>query len=239
MIVSYDPKIEKELYRKLISAEKKYISKLEYLLSTGQTMTPKTLKHKIAKAEKMLKNVTADFKKEYVGNMEAFFERTIENVFKNELKIVAVNWNSISRKEFERLKVGGLAFMHNYEENIIKKVQTELYLSFLNGESYTDAFKRIKPFGNDRSRPKVMVRDQMERVYQTSIVEAYGATGHPQDFLYYWTGPDDERTTDICTDRKSRNPYTWEQVCSMDSHPHIQCRHRWVAEMAKTLEKSI
>ncbi|HPH11307.1 MAG TPA: phage minor head protein [Thermotogota bacterium] len=214
--------------RQLIALQLQYIDSLEMLLSSRRTMYPKTMETKLRKAREMLAEQVKDFRGKYSEVMIEVYEKTISGVIKNELK-TTINWNAISQRELDRLKQAGLAFMDNYQDDMIKKIKSQLYVSFLNGESYLDAYNRIKPIGNDQSRPKMMIRDQMERVYQSAIVEAYGSTGDPDEYVYNWVGPDDERTTEICDERKRGNPYTWEEVKSMDSHPHIQCRHRWQA----------
>jgi hypothetical protein len=207
--------------------QQKYINQLQDLLDSGQTLTPKTVKTKIRRAKERL----ADFEKEALKEVKEAIEKAYSgtlNEVADELGI-KLNIDAISPRELEELEDFGSYYMHNYSDDVIKSVQMQLQVGMLNGESVSDAYERIRPIGNAVARPRVMIRDQVSLARQRAIVSAYGATGHPQDFDYYWDGPDDERTTAICAERKAHNPYTWEQVKELDPHPHIQCRHRWRA----------
>lgn len=50
------------------------------------------------------------------------------------------------------------------------------------------------------------------------------------EYLYDWVGPNDERTTEICTDIKTENPYSLEEIqtATDGGEPHINCRHNCV-----------
>ena len=207
--------------------QEKYIKELQDLLESGQTLTPKTVKTKIRRAKERL----GDFEKEALKEVKDAIEKAYSgalNEVSDELGI-RLNIDAISPRELEELEDFGSYYMHNYSDDVIKSVQMQLQVGMLNGESVSDAYERIRPIGNAVARPRVMIRDQVSLARQRAIVSAYGATGHPQDFDYYWDGPDDERTTEVCAERKAHNPYTWEDVKNMDPHPHIQCRHRWRA----------
>jgi len=206
-----------------------FIRRLEYLLASGRTMSkPQTIENKIQRANQMLDQIIEPFQKRYAVAMQEAYRDAVLRVAQE--TGMRPNFHAVSTKEIDRLKRAGLEFMHNYKEDMIRKVKAQLYVSFMNGESYYEAYRRIRPYGNDKARPRVMIRDQMARTYQAGIIEGYGATGNPQDYDYYWTGPEDERTTEICEDRKDGNPYTWDDVKELEYHPHIQCRHRWVAK---------
>jgi hypothetical protein len=219
--------VTRQTLHRVLTLQKKYIRDLSDLLESGRTLTLKTVETKIRRAKERLELYEKELRNIIKGATDRVWSDTLMDTF-NELGI-RPNLDAVSGKNLSILETVGLKFMDNYEESMIQQIKTQLYISLLNGESATDAYNRIRPVGNSDARPKVMIRDQLSRVYQQSIIEAYGATGHPQDFDYYWTGPDDERNTEICKERKAGNPYTWEQVNSMDSHPHIQCRHRWRA----------
>jgi len=51
-----------------------------------------------------------------------------------------------------------------------------------------------------------------------------------EEFEYDWVGPQDERTTEICTDIKAGNPYSLEEIqqATDGGEPHINCRHNAV-----------
>lgn len=222
-------KIEAELLKQIIKSQKRYLDTIAAKLATGQTLTPKTLEWKIKTATERLGMLRRDFKVYYSKE----FDRTLDKFLKigaKQIGMKTINFEAVPYQRFETLKRVGLEFMMNYADDVYKKVKSQLYVSLLNGESYTDAWNRIRPIGNERARPKVMVRDQMSRIAQQAVETSYMASGHPQDFDYYWMGPTDERTTEVCMERKKGNPYTYEQMKAMDSHPHIQCRHRWVAK---------
>lgn len=225
----------RQTLHRVLTLQKKYIRDLSDLLESGRTLTPKTAETKIRRAKERLELYEKELRNIIKGATDRVWSDTLMDTF-NELGI-RPNLDAVSGKNLSILETVGLKFMDNYEESMIQQIKTQLYISLLNGESATDAYKRIRPIGNADARPKVMIRDQLSRVYQQSIVESYGATGHPQDFEYYWTGPDDERTTEICEERKAGNPYSWEQVKELDSHPHIQCRHRWRAVLKVVAEE--
>lgn len=226
--------VTRQTLNQVSSLQKQYIRDLSDLLESGNTLTPKTVETKIKRAKERLKEYEKEMKSVFKEATKEVWNGTLTDTFK-EMK-VRPNLDAVSGRQLATLETAGLQFMHNYEDSMIQQVKTQLYVSLLNGESATDAYKRIQPLGNANARPKVMIRDQLSRTYQQAIIESYGATGHPQDFEYYWTGPDDERTTEICEERKAGNPYSWEQVKELDSHPHIQCRHRWRA-VAKSQEQ--
>jgi len=216
------------MIRKMMTLQSRFIRDLETLLASGHDPRVKTIEAKLERARNRLDDLMVGFEKEYAKALNRAYREGVTRVAK-ELK-TAANFNAVSAREIERLRIAGLQFMENYRDDMIRRIKTELYLSFMNGESYLDAYERIRPLGNNRARPKVMIRDQMARTYQSGIIEGYGAAGNPQDYDYYWTGPEDERTTDICEDRKRGNPYSWDDVKELETHPHIQCRHRWVAK---------
>ena len=148
-------------------------------------------------------------------------------------KKIAGNFDKISYSRLEQLKRAGLQFLDNYTQDMVQLVQDQLYIAYMNGESFEEAYRRIRPYGNNKARPSVMIRDQMARISQIAVQEGYKAADNAKKYEYYWEGPDDERTTDICRDRKSRNPYTYEEMIELNPHPHIQCRHRWVRRLKK------
>lgn len=51
-----------------------------------------------------------------------------------------------------------------------------------------------------------------------------------EEYEYDWIGPDDDRTTEICTDIKANNPYSLEEIerATDGGEPHINCRHNAV-----------
>lgn len=220
-------RIQRATQNRVLALQRKYIGDLEEIVDSGQSVTPKTMKTKLLRARERLK----DFQRE----VENLVGEKAKEVFFGTLKDVAdelrmgVNLDAVSGKALAVLRDHAFTACENYAEDILKNVRTQLYLSLINGESYSDAYGRIKPLGNARARPQVMIRDQLSLIHQKAILEGYGSSGHPQDFEYWWTGPDDERTTEVCDERKAGNPYTWEQVKDMEIHPHIQCRHRWRA----------
>lgn len=48
-----------------------------------------------------------------------------------------------------------------------------------------------------------------------------------EEYEYEWVGPQDERTTEICTDIKADNPYPLDELMQVTDggEPHINCRH--------------
>lgn len=51
-----------------------------------------------------------------------------------------------------------------------------------------------------------------------------------EKYEYNWVGPQDERTSEICTDIKMGNPYSLEDIMNVTDggEPHINCRHNVV-----------
>jgi hypothetical protein len=230
---------ERELLTALWRAQRRYINSLEGIIATGQSVTPKTMQHKMKRAQQQIMSLEQEIAGKVNEASKELYRETILEVGPNPHSLrKTINWNAVPKEEIKRLATMGTELMKNYTDDIIKQVNTQLQLSLLNGESYTEAFERIKPIGNATARPKVMIRDQMARVYHHATVAAYGAWGNPQDFTYDWVGPDDARTTDVCRERKEGNPYTWEQVQELDPHPHIQCRHRWVANVVPVMDET-
>lgn len=222
-------KIEDELVREIVGSQKRYIDSLASKLASGQTLTPKTLQWKLKTASERSRLLQEDFRKYYFQ----FFDSTLDQFLKltaEEIGTGQINFDAVPWDKFKALKDGGLEFMKNYADTVQKKVRSQLYIAMLNGENCTDAWLRIKPIGNERARPKIMVRDQISRVAQRAIMTGYSALDNPDDFLYWWTGPDDSRTTEECRERKAKNPYTYDEMKKLPYHPHIQCRHRWVAK---------
>lgn len=222
-------KIEEELVREIVKAQKAYLEAIAAKLASGRTLTPKTLQWKLKTAKERGGLLRRDLAVYYNQSFEKCLDQFL-NMAAKDIGLKQVNFEAVPWDRFKILQDVGLRFMHNYSDDMYKKVRSQLYVSMLNGETYTEAWLRIKPFGNQWARPKVMVRDQMARVAQEAIVATYKSSGHSTDYLYDWVGPDDERTTEICDDRKKGNPYTYEQMKDMNPHPHIQCRHRWVAK---------
>lgn len=221
--------LEIDFIKFLMKHQKEYISRLEDILDSNKTLTIKTIERKLKRAREMNKQIYDDVKKRYINSYDKVFEDTIKELYKDEN--ISGSFNKISWSRVSKLKQSGLVFMDNYTEDMIKNIKTQLYISYVNGESFEEAYERIKPYGNNSSRPKVMVRDQMSRISQEAIEEGYKAADNADKYYYYWTGPSDSRTTDICEDRKNKNPYTLEQMLKLDSHPHIQCRHRWTRRL--------
>ncbi len=221
--------IEEDFVKKVVKSQKAYLDDLAAKLASGRTLTPKTLEWKIKTAKERLGMLRRDLKVFYSDAFDKTFDRFLK-MGAEQIGMDKINFEAVPYGQFKTLKDAGLEYMINYSDDMYKKVKSQLYVSLMNGESYTDAWLRIKPFGNERARPKVMIRDQMSRVAQRAIEASYKASGKPQDFMYYWTGPDDARTTKECKERKRGNPYTYEQMKGMDYHPHIQCRHRWTAK---------
>ena len=48
-------------------------------------------------------------------------------------------------EQINQLAKTGLVIHAEYEDDIVKFVKSQLYVSLLNGESYRDALNRIKP----------------------------------------------------------------------------------------------
>ena len=196
-------KIEDELVREIVGSQKRYIDSLASKLASGQTLTPKTLQWKLKTANERSRLLQEDFRKYYFQ----FFDSTLDQFLKltaEEIGTGQINFDAVPWDKFKALKDGGLEFMKNYADAVQKKVRSQLYIAMLNGENCTDAWLRIKPIGNERARPKIMVRDQISRVAQRAIMTGYSALDNPDDFLYWWTGPDDSRTTEECRERKAK-----------------------------------
>lgn len=214
----------------LLKNQRKYADNIAKILATGQTVTPKTLQWRLKKAKEVMAEMQKDILPLYrKGQLEAFKTILIESA--KDIQ-ESPNFKAVPWKQTRILADTGVKFMKNYTLDVQKRLISRLYIAQLNGEGYSAVYDEIKPWlrGNKRSRPSIVVRDQMARIAQEAIVASYGASGHPQDYEYWWTGPDDLRTSEICKERKRKNPYTWEQVKKMNAHPHIQCRHRWTAK---------
>ena len=125
---------------------------------------------------------------------------------------------------------GGLIFMKNYTVDMEILIKKRLALGMLDGQTYAEVAKDLEALipANAHRRIPVMVRDQSSRIYQESIEKRY-LKEKKLIKEFRWEGPLDKRTTPICRARQEGNPYTLEQMERMDPHPHIQCRHRWVA----------
>ncbi len=213
--------------------QKKFYVQISEYLATGKTITPKTLETRVKRAEKIFNDLyTNEFKKDYYkaqGNLfKALFKQNNSDFnIKNDM--TSINWQRI-----DMVRKAGLKFTDNYSDDIIKKLRSRLYIGMMNQENYFTTYEDIKSWlvgANAQARPKIIVRDQMARIAQESIVESYKVNPDKDKYDYYWTGPDDSRTSQICKDRKKGNPYTWEEVEKMSAHPHILCRHRWVAKL--------
>ena len=218
-------KITNKLLKDLLKLQKEYVKELREAFESERTLTPKTLKRKIKYAEQKWN--------EMIRKQKINYRKRQKNVFRQILDLVKAEENlnfKLSKIDWKRLNYladAGLKFVDNYSADTINKVKTQLYLSFLNGESYKEAYKRIKPIGNSRARPSIMIRDQISRIAQEAITQAYINDPDADKYDYYWTGPSDSRTTDICMERKAKNPYALKDVKKLSPHPHIQCRHRW------------
>ena len=227
-------KITNKLLKDLLKLQKGYVKELRETFESERTLTPKTVRKKIKYAETRWNEKILEIKKRYRTEQKKVFKKILELAKQEEdlkFQFGHVEWDRINT-----LADVGLKFMDNYKIDMINKIKTQLYLSLINGESFKEAYKRIKPLGNNKARPSVMIRDQMSRIAQEAITQAYIHDEDREEYEYYWTGPTDKRTTKICMDRKSKNPYTYEEMKKLDPHPHIQCRHRWVRK-PKVLNK--
>jgi SPP1 gp7 family putative phage head morphogenesis protein len=113
---------------------------------------------------------------------------------------------------------------------MIQLAKKRIVLGMMSGESYDEVAKDLQKMipANAHRRIPVMVRDQSSRIYQESTKACY--IKHKKLIKEFrWEGPLDNRTTPICRARQENNPYTLEQMERMNPHPHVQCRHRWVA----------
>lgn len=218
--------VSNSLIQQLVELQRTYITNLSETLDSDSGVTPKTIVQKTKKAKKMWHELLRVQQEKYKESQISFFKDVMDTVGKDEG--IGVNFDAVPWEQINQLAKTGLVFMQNYEDDIVKFVKSQLYVSLLNGESYRDALNRIKPIGNNKARPAVMIRDQMSRIYQSAINTVYKGDPDKGDYVYMWTGPTDSRTTEICKARKAKNPYSIEDVEKLDPHPHIQCRHRWV-----------
>ena len=219
----------KQFLRKLMRSQQEYIRQLESILDSAKVPNLAEIQDKVARAKEINNQVYADIKKVYADFHEKVFDTTLRTLYKTEK--IAGNFDKISYSRLEQLKRAGLQFLDNYTQDMVQLVQDQLYIAYMNGESFFEAYQRIRPYGNNKARPQVMIRDQMARISQIAVQEGYKAAYNAKKYEYYWEGPDDERTTDICKERKAKNPYTYEEMIELNPHPHIQCRHRWVRRL--------
>lgn len=140
--------------------------------------------------------------------------------------------------------------LKNYTADMLRIVENQLSVAIMNGESYVRVINRLKDQIKRaaKRRVEVMVRDQIGRAMQMGIWNGYKENENRIKY-FLWIGPNDDRTTDWCKNRKRLNPWDPEVVFRLNKenpvsykgleitdpktgsfqHPHIQCRHRWVA----------
>ncbi len=220
---------EQELVERLLEPLKRYVRDAMLRL-TGD---------KLVKANRIMNErvrEVARILRQWYGETSPVYRQYIEGVYRlgwthgAEMLGVEASFALLPKKEIEQLVKAGLVYMYNYNEDMIQLVKKRLALAILNGESYftvqKDLLKKIPQ--NGKRRIKVMVRDQIGRVYQYSTNDFLD---RHKDMIkeYRWMGPLDKRTTVICRDRQMHNPYTYEDFKRLDPHPHIQCRHGWIA----------
>ena len=222
-------KFSVQFLNRLMKSQREYIRQLESILDSNKVPNIAEIQDKVARAKEISNQVYADIKKVYSQFHEEVFETTLRTLYRTEN--ISGNFDKVSYSRLEQLKKSGLVFMDNYVQDMVQLVQDQLYIAYMNGESFFEAYQRIRPYGNNKARPQVMIRDQMARISQVAVQEGYKAAYNAKKYEYFWEGPDDERTTDICRERKSRNPYTYEEMIELNPHPHIQCRHRWVRRL--------
>lgn len=223
--------VDANLIKFLLTKQQEYVKYIEDILDSERVVTQKTMQRKLTRAKQIQKQISQDIKNKLSDEYVKTYEETVKALYKQEN--FKGNFNQVSWSRIKKIQTAGLSFLDNYTEDMYKKVKNELNIAYMNGESFYEAFERIKPIGNNKSRPKIMIRDQMSRISQTAIEEGYKSDPKADEYEYYWTGPDDSRTTDICEDRKAQNPYTFKQMKKLDPHPHIQCRHRWTRKLKR------
>jgi len=143
--------------------------------------------------------------------------------------------------------------MKNYAGDLMRTIENILTAGIISGTP-TDVLTKIlaKEIPQTaKRRVEVMVRDQIGNALQQGIYKTYKEY---EDVIetYRWVGPSDNRTTKWCRNRKqitNEEPWTKEEVEKYISqnpqtlngleiransgtflHPHIQCRHRLLAE---------
>ena len=220
---------ENELVQKLLEPLIRYVKDaMPRLSGEKRVIADRIMREKVTEVARILK--------QWYGETSPVYREYVEAIYRlgwthaAEMLGVEASFGLLPRKEIEQLVNAGLVYMQNYNEDMIQMVKKRLALAILNGEDYLtvqrDLLKRIPKDG--KRRIKVMVRDQVGRIYQYSTNRFLD---DHKDLVrqYRWMGPLDERTTEICRNRQMHNPYTYEDFKRLDPHPHIQCRHGWVA----------
>ena len=220
---------ENELVQRLLEALKRYEQEAMALLNIDDTVKiNRLMNERVSEIARILKQWYGEASPIYREYMEAVYRLGWTHAA--EMLGVEASFGLLPKREIEQLMKAGLVYMQNYNEDMIQMVKKRLALAILNGEDYLtvqkDLLKKIPKDG--KRRIKIMVRDQVGRIYQYSTNRFLD---DHKDLIqeYRWMGPLDKRTTEICRNRQMHNPYTYEDFKRLDPHPHIQCRHGWVA----------
>ena len=212
---------------------------LEPLVKYLKDAVPRLGGEKLVIANKIMQEKVAEVArvlKQWYGETSPIYRQYVEIIYKlgwthaGEMLGVEASFGLLPKKEIEQLVQAGLIYMQNYNEDMIQVIKKRLALAILRGEDYLtvqkDLLKTIPKDG--KRRIKVMVRDQVGRIYQYSTNKFLDDhKGMIKE--YRWMGPLDKRTTEICRNRQMHNPYSYDDFKRLDPHPHIQCRHGWVA----------
>lgn len=244
-------KLENEFVRKHLRRLIKYLERLDKL-KAEQKITLKGYKTVKTQTQKAIREFIKEFSKEDKALLKFMYRKGWQIAYED-LQIGG-NFSGIPRNALQHFDKYFLqqqqTIMKNYTADMMRLIENQLSVAIMNGESYTRIIKNLQEQikTTAKRRVKVMVRDQLGRAMQMGIWNGYKEN---QDRIQYflWIGPNDERTTEWCKNRKRLNPWEPEVVFRLEKenpitykgleirdpktgsfqHPHIQCRHRWVA----------
>lgn len=132
--------------------------------------------------------------------LDQTFDQYITPAYKNTTDKVADDVNAAVRKHF------------NEQDHGIDDLKRDIRA--LHGQTDTSLDYRF-----DR-----IARTETARIRNVSYIDESSRRGRNS---YEWIGPTDQRTTEICLNIKSGNPYTKKQIMDATAGglPHINCRH--------------
>lgn len=123
-----------QFLRRLMRSQQEYIRQLESILDSEKVPNLAEIQDKVARAKEINNQVYADIKKVYADFHEKVFETTLRTLYRTER--IAGNFDKVSYSRLEQLKRAGLQFLDNYTQDMVQLVQDQLYIAYMNGESF-------------------------------------------------------------------------------------------------------
>jgi len=186
-------------------------------------------------------------------DIKEYLNKTFMNIAKEETehnKSLVIDVNKAQDRMDSIIDIIAKALYHKKFKGIDKKTSDQIknYIvkALREGKTLSQVMKYIRSKGIDEQQAENIARTESHAVQTTVREWSYKQTDPDGEFLYKWIGPDDFRTSKLCTTIKSRtqNGVKLDELKNIieeeskkelgDSwevrgfNPHINCRHNFI-----------